>query len=175
MKTLKGDTIDLRALEESDLEFLYDIENDEDIWTISDTVQPYSRYLLKQYLENSHRDIFAAKQLRLVIANKNDVCLGFIDLFDFDFKNKRAGVGIIIKETKNRNKGYGKEAIEILKSYCYSTLQLRQLYCNIAETNDASLNLFKSLGFEIVGLKRDWNFNYNEFSNEYLLQHINKS
>ena len=51
MVTLKGEHIYLRALEPSDLDFLYDIENDEKIWEISNTQTPYSKYLLKQYLK----------------------------------------------------------------------------------------------------------------------------
>ena len=44
MVTLKGDHIYLRALEPEDLEFVYQIENDESIWEISNTITPYSRF-----------------------------------------------------------------------------------------------------------------------------------
>jgi diamine N-acetyltransferase len=50
MITLKGDSIYLRALEPQDLEFIYSIENDENIWEVSNTQTPYSRFLIKQYL-----------------------------------------------------------------------------------------------------------------------------
>jgi diamine N-acetyltransferase len=52
---------------------------------------------VKQYLENAHQDIYEAKQLRLAICQDQDFpALGLIDLFDFDPKNNRAGVGIVI-------------------------------------------------------------------------------
>lgn len=86
MITLKGNNIFLRALEPEDLEFVYAIENDESIWEISNTQTPYSRYLIKQYLEHSQKDIFEVKQLRLVICNYKNDTLGLIDLFDFDLK-----------------------------------------------------------------------------------------
>jgi len=90
MLTLKGEHIYLRALEPEDLEFIHQIENDETIWEISNTITPYSKYLIKQYLENAHKDIYEVKQLRLVICNDADTAIGMIDLFDFDIKNKRA-------------------------------------------------------------------------------------
>jgi diamine N-acetyltransferase len=35
------------------------------IWAVSNTHTPYSRFLVKQYLENAQQDIYEAKQLRL--------------------------------------------------------------------------------------------------------------
>ena len=97
MKTLKRKNINLRALEPEDLEFLYDIENNESHWEISHTKSPLSKYVLKQYIENSHLDIFEAKQLRLLIEEKSTKQqLGLIDLFDFNPQHKRAGIGILI-------------------------------------------------------------------------------
>lgn len=172
MVTLKGAHILLRALEPEDLEFIYAIENDENLWELSNTQTPYSRYLLKQYLENAHKDIFEVKQLRLVISNYKNETLGLIDLFDFDFKNKRAGVGILIKSESDRHQGHGKEALKLLIDYSFQQLQLHQLFCNISEDNAVSLQLFKGHGFVEVGIKKDWNFDGKTFKNEYLLQLI---
>lgn len=173
MVTLQGENIYLRALEPEDLEFIFNIENDESLWELSNTQTPYSRFLIKQYLENAHQDIFEAKQLRLVICKTSNETIGLIDLFDFDFKNKRAGVGILIQSEEKRYQGYGKEALKLLVDYCFNQLHLHQLYCNISEDNNVSLALFESQGFQRVGLKNDWNFNGKTFKNEYLLQRIN--
>lgn len=172
MQTLRGNQIYLRAIEPEDLSFLHEVENDERIWELSHTQTPYSRYVLKQYLENAHQDIYEAKQLRLVISDLEDHSIGLIDLFDFDFKNRRAGVGILIKELEDRQRGFGREALQLLIDYSFSHLHLHQLYCNINEDNQASVNLFVQLGFEIVGKKRDWNFTGSTYKNEYLLQLI---
>ena len=173
MVTLKGEHIYLRALEPEDLEFIHAIENDEAIWELSNTQTPYSKFLIKQYLENAHKDIYEVKQLRLIISNYSNIALGMIDLFDFDFKNSRAGVGVLIKDTAERQKGIGNEALELLVQYCKTHLNLHQLYCNISEDNEASLKLFSKHGFKIVGLKKDWNFVNGSYKNEYLLQLIN--
>jgi len=172
MLTLKGKHIYLRALELEDLDFIYAIENDETIWEISNTITPFSKYVITEYLANAHKDIFEVKQLRLVISNSKHEAIGMIDLFDFDFKNKRAGVGIIVKAAEDRKTGYGSEALTLLTKYCKTQLDLHQLYCNISEENEASLRIFQNQGFEIVGLKKDWNFIHGAFKNEYLLQHI---
>ena len=173
MVKLKGKHIYLRALEPEDLEFVHTIENDESIWEISNTQTPYSKFIIKQYLENAHKDIYEVKQLRLVISNYTNRPLGMIDIFDFDFKNNRAGIGLLIKETKDQNKGFGKEALSLLIDYCFNHLHLHQLYCNTSEDNTTSIRLFTNLGFEKIGLKKDWNLVDGAYKNEYLFQLIN--
>ncbi|PTM01285.1 MAG: GNAT family N-acetyltransferase, partial [Bacteroidetes bacterium] len=117
MVTLKGKHIYLRALEPEDLEFVHAIENDEEIWHLSNTQTPYSRFLIKQYLEAAHKDVYEAKQLRLVVSDYEDQPLGMIDIFDFDFLNRRAGIGILIRNEKDRSKGVGTEALQLLITY----------------------------------------------------------
>lgn len=173
MVTLKGKHIYLRALEPEDLDFVFSIENDTSLWQLSDTQTPYSKFLIKQYLENAQQDIFEAKQLRLAICNIKNKTIGLIDVFDFDIKNKRAGIGILIQENQNRNLGYGNEALELLVNYCFQTLHLHQVYANISEDNSVSLKLFKTNGFEVIGLKKDWSFDGKTYTNEYILQQIN--
>ncbi|WP_411031016.1 GNAT family N-acetyltransferase [Spongiimicrobium sp. 3-5] len=172
MLSLKGNHIFLRALEPEDLEFLYTLENDTDIWEVSGTATPYSKQVLKLYLENAHRDIYEVKQLRLCICNHNDKRLGLIDLFDFDPKNLRAGIGIVVLDKEDRNKGVGAEAISILIKYAFENLNLRQLYANVMEDNKPSIHLFKKMGFVEAGVKKDWIFSNGTFKNEILLQNI---
>ena len=173
MLSLSGEKVYLRALEAEDLDFLYELENNAAIWEISGTITPYSRKVLKLYLENAYRDIYDVKQLRLCICTKEDERIGLIDLFDFDPKNLRAGIGVVVVESANRNKGLGGEAIELLCKYAFSVLNLRQLYANVGEDNAASLYLFKKIGFEQVGVKKDWILSQGKFKNEILLQKIN--
>ncbi len=172
MLSLKGKNISLRALEKSDLDFLYRLENDTEIWEVSGTITPYSRGVLKLYLEYSHRDIYEVKQLRLAICNKKNVAIGLIDLYDFDPKNKKAGLGVIVADKKDRNKGIGREAITLLCEYAFSTLGLHQIYANILQDNEASIKLFQNMGFEKIGVKKDWIFTNNRFKNELLFQKI---
>jgi len=153
--TLRGKNIYLRALEPEDLEFVYAIENDESIWEVSNTQTPYSKFLIRQYLENAHQDIYEAKQLRLAICkNDSDAAIGLIDLFDFDPRNKRAGIGIVIQNQEERSQGFGKESLQLLIDFAFTQLQLHQLFANIGMDNESSLNLFATFGFQKIGVKK---------------------
>lgn len=170
---LKGEKVLLRALEPEDLESLYKWENDTEIWNISETLSPVSRFILKKYLENSHKDIFETKQIRFIIQSlENNSPLGTIDLFDFDHFHKRAAMGILIAEKDNRKRGYAREAIELLKSYCRDVLKLNQIYCTVSVTNKASVDLFTRAGFQITGTRSKWNYTGHGYIDEHFLQLI---
>ena len=174
MKTLKGEHIFLRALELSDLDFLYTLENDESLWEVSNTTTPYSKYILLQYLENSHRDIYDVQQLRLAICKKEDEALGgFIDLYDFDPKHSRVGVGIVIFSEEDKRKGYASEALGLTCNYAFKHLNVHQIFAGISEQNQGSIKLFEKAGFERGGLKKEWIFSDGNYKSEYFYQLIN--
>jgi diamine N-acetyltransferase len=172
---MKYKEISLRALEPEDLELLYEWENNSSNWIISNTVVPFSKYTLKRYLENSHKSIYETCQLRLMIDHnsENTTTIGTIDIFDFDPFHKRAGLGILIAKEEYRRKGYASMAIVCLIEYCFSTLQLHQLYCNILANNCESMELFKKAGFVQSGIKKDWLKTTDNYLDEYIFQLIN--
>lgn len=177
MSILKGKNITLRALEPSDIEMLYEWENNSSIWNVSNTLIPFSRFTIEKFIADSHIDIFQARQLRLMIDHTGIVpskTIGAIDLFDFEPIHKRAGVGILINDEINRNRGFASEALELLINYSFSVLQLHQLYCNIDCDNKASIKLFEKCGFRITGEKKEWIRIPEGWKNEYFLQLINQ-
>lgn len=166
--------IKLRALEPEDLELLYEWENNEIYWSISNTVSPFSRYTLKRYLENSHKSIFETGQQRFMIDHIEDkISIGTIDVFEFDPFHKRAGIGILIANESYRRKGYASMALTCLINYCFKTLQLHQLYCSIMVNNPGSIDLFRKHGFIQMGSRKDWIKTENGYTDIIMFQLIN--
>ena len=177
---INGKKVRLRAIEPHDLELLYEWENDTDIWPVSGTLTPFSRKLMKEFIENAREDIYSAKQLRLAIdlnGTEQDQIktIGYIDLYDFDPSNRRAGVGILVGDTSNRRKGHGLEALELLCDYSFKTLHLHQLFGNIHADNEASLRLFEAAGFRCSAELKDWALSNGAWMDVMILQKINDS
>lgn len=171
---MKCENINLRAPEPEDLELLYEWENNNSYWLISNTIVPFSKFTLKRYIENSHKDIFETGQTRLMIDYTPDkITIGTIDIFDFDSFHKRAGIGILIANEEYRKKGHASMALKCLTEYCFKTLQLHQLYCNILATNCESIDLFSKHGFTRTGIKKDWIKSSDGYLDEYMYQLIN--
>lgn len=170
---LQGKKVILRALEPEDLDFLFTTENDVTFWEVSNTQTPFSRFILKKYLENSHLDIYQVKQLRLIISETDENrAIGMIDLFDFNPQHKRTGVGILIHK-KFQNSGFASEAISLVVNYCFKTLNLHQLFANITPDNKKSIALFTRQGFTKSGEKKDWLLVNGNFKDELTFQLIN--
>lgn len=173
---MQNNRVNLRAVEPADIDFIYHLENDIKNWMASEHSVPFSRYAIEQYVLSIEQDIFVQGQLRLIIesndtSSKKDI--GSIELFDADPLHRRAGIGIYIIAGEQQ-KGYASAALKLMIDYCFKTLGLHQIFCNIAEDNEASIKLFKKHGFQVIGLKKDWRFNNNSWKNEYLLQLINE-
>lgn len=171
---IQSDRIYLRALEPSDLELLYQMENNVSVWDVSNTITPFSRDILKLFLETAHQDIFTNKQLRLMICqNNNHTVVGTIDLFEFDPHHLRIGVGILIIENF-RKQGYAHEAIKLTLDYCFNTLLVNQVFCNISNQNTESIKLFEDLNFKYAGNKKAWNrVSLNQYQDELMYQCFN--
>lgn len=158
---IRGTGIVLRAMEPRDVDLMMIYENDMEVWPVSGTLTPYSRYTLELYYKNAVQDIHTARQLRLAIeliseTTEPGLTIGYIDLFEFDTQHRRAGVGILIGNKSYRKRGHALEALQLLSKYCFDTLNLHQLYCHIDLENEASLRLFKKAGFRSSGTLHDW-------------------
>ncbi len=169
---LQGKSIKLRAVEPEDADLLYEWENDEKLWSVSNTLQPFSKNLIKSYIATEHLNLFQTKQQRFMIDLQRDkTTVGMIDMFEIDAFHRRAGVGIMIHE-KYRSKGFAADALDVLVEYAFQLLNLRQLYCSISVNNDKSIGLFEKAGFVKTGVKKDWLFDGEEFEDVFFLQKL---
>lgn len=167
---LKYGKISLRPLETEDIELLYLWENNMEIWNVSNTRTPFSKYILAEYLKESVKDIYETKQLRLIIQNEKLEPVGAVDLFDFDPYHMRAGIGILIHDAKNRNHGYATDALNAIFGFALESLGLKQLYASISAQNVVSIHLFEKTGFEKTGRKKNWLKTPTGWEDEFLLQ-----
>ena len=174
MIILQGEKVNLRALEPEDLDFLYTSENNTNFWQVSNTQVPFSKFVLKQYLENAHQDIYEAKQLRLIIEeSKTNTAIGMIDLFDFNPQHRRAGIGILVHK-KFQSSGFASDALSIFIPYCFKILNLHQIFANIISNNQQSIRLFSNFNFKKIGIKKDWLFIDGVYNDEFIFQLINE-
>ncbi|WP_321480129.1 GNAT family N-acetyltransferase [uncultured Bacteroides sp.] len=171
---LVDDRIFLRAIEPEDLDIIYEMENNPSFWSITNLTVPYSRYVIKEYIANTQSDMFADKQLRLMIVCKEgNKVIGTIDITDYVPLHGRGGVGIAILE-EFRNQGLAFDAMNLLCEYAFNFLHMKQLYAHIPSENEASLNLFTSCGFVRSGLLKEWlHTDDNTYADVVLMQYIN--
>lgn len=158
----------LRAMEPEDLDIIYDIENDQDIWCVSSTNMPFSRFTLHEYIASSTGDIYTDKQVRLIVTNTLQEFIGIIDLCNFNPQHQRAEVGIVVQR-RYRDKGYGKAALIQLINYAHTVLHVHQLYALVSVENTYSVKLFKKAGFILDTELKERLFDGDKYHNVYLM------
>lgn len=153
---LKSKNIFLRSVEPSDATKLMLWENNPAHWKVTDTEVPFSMHGILQLIEQQQH-IRSTGQLRLLIClNETEEPIGAIDLYDADFRNGNAAVGIIIGKSSQKQKGYARESIELMVNYAREYLALHNLYCSIQADNIESIGLFSTCGFVQTGIRKEW-------------------
>ena len=166
---LKTCNIRLRAIEPEDIDFLYTIENDSDLWDVGSSNMPYSRFLLNKYILSCTSDIYADRQMRLVMEDGKGQPVGLLDLFNFEPQHLRAEVGVVVRKSE-RNRGYGMEAVRLAVGYARNVLHLHQLCAVVAKDNISSMKIFQKGGFQENAVLKDWVFDGKEYHHAAFMQ-----
>ena len=140
---LESNNIFIRKPIESDLDFVYNTENNHNLWKYGSENIEFSKKDILDFILNSKLPINLTQQQRFIICKKNK-SIGIIDLFNYN--SKSVSLGIYIEEAY-RKKGFAKESLKMLISYCRDNLKLAYIYCSVKNNNIASVRLFESLGF----------------------------
>ena len=159
----------LRALEPEDLDFLYEMENDESLWEVGSTNVPYSRQMLLDYIATASADIYADKQVRFIIENEAHERVGIIDLMNFDPRHQRAEVGIVVKK-EYQGQGFARLALAHLLKYATNLLHLHQIYAIVAESNQNAVKMLEVVGFQGDKLLKGWLKTGSGYEDAYFFQ-----
>jgi diamine N-acetyltransferase len=162
--------VTLRAMEPEDLDLLYQIENDKNLWGVGATNVPYSRYVLHDYVANSSGDIYTDKQVRLMVDCQQQT-IGIVDLINFSPKHCRAEVGMVLMPSY-RGKGLGEMILQELAQYAKTVLHLHQLYAVIGVDNAPAIHLFEKIGYSAGRVLTDWLFDGTHYQDAVLMQRV---
>lgn len=168
---LEDEHIYLRAIEPEDLDKLHQWENDTSLWIHGNTLAPYSKLAIRQYITDAlSGDIYQNRQLRLMVVLKDtEEVVGTVDFYDFEPRHARCGIGILIDKA-HRGKKYASKTLMLTQQYAFDFLHLQQLYAHIAANNTTSIGLFENAGYEVSGRLKDWLKSENSFEDVFVLQ-----
>ncbi len=158
-------------MEPEDLDALYRIENDVELWDVGATNVPYSRYLLHDYIANASNDIYTDRQVRLIIEGADGEIIGLVDLTNFDPKHRRAELGLVI-ERPHRRQGFARAVLPRIEEYAQNVLHLHQLYAVIAVDNVAACSLFRVSDYEQVACLPQWIASPSGFRDAIVMQRL---
>ena len=160
-----------RAPEPEDIDVIMSFENEPDMMAVGLGTGPYSRFQIKQYIESNQNDLFADRQIRFMVDHPQDGVVGIADLFSFDPKNGKIEVGIAVRQDRRRM-GIAACALDMIAHYCFSLMNIHQIYAFVACDNIASVQLFRRRGFTCEMRLKDWILVNGKYKDVYVMQMI---
>ena len=155
---LEGENINLRTIEEEDLEFLRNGVNHPEVRFYMGNRIPQNLETEQKFFEN-------------VLSNEEDVHLlickdkervGIISLKqEGDKAEKMAEIGIWL-HPKHHGNGYGTEASKLITDYAFKQLNYHRVYARAYDGNTASQRIWEKLGFTEEGTLRHHTYTQGE-------------
>jgi len=147
---LEGDRIDLRTIEEEDIEFLQEGVNDPSVWIPIGRVAPVNRAQEEEFFE----EVISERDAVNLLVTADDARAGMVTLTPKDTEDDGAELGYWMA-SEHREQGYGSEAVELLTEYGFRQRALHRVSARVFDFNDGSLALLESLGFTHEGRHRE--------------------
>ena len=144
---LRGKSVFLRLIEKDDAVLIFSWENNEEIKKVTRIESTLSIQMIDALIEEQ-MNVWDSGQIRFLICKADTgTPLGTVDLYEVNFSLYTAVIGILIAKESDRNKGYGREAIQLIHEYAINTLGIKEISAKIQKENTRSIAFFNSSGY----------------------------
>lgn len=147
---LDADRIELRTIEEDDIDFLQEGVNDPSVWRAIGRATPVNRSQEEDFFENV---VSEDDGVNLLVAVDGEPA-GTVGLGPKDTETHGAELGYWM-HPDYREQGYCSEAVDRLIHYGFQQRGFHRISARVFEFNDASQALLESLGFIHEGTHRE--------------------
>jgi RimJ/RimL family protein N-acetyltransferase len=89
-----------------------------------------------------------------IVDLETDKLIGRCMLFDLDWVNRKAMLGIVIGEKAYWGQGYGQEAVRLLLDYGFHLLNLNSVMLGTFAFNQRAIHCYERVGFKVIGRRR---------------------
>ncbi|MDR7992066.1 GNAT family N-acetyltransferase [Thermosynechococcus sp. TG252] len=174
---LESGSVCLKPLSVQDAEIIHQWKNDISlVHLLMAKPMPVTLDETKEWLNKVLKDknqIILGIKVNHIVPDQ-ELLIGITRLMFIDWINRKSELGIYIANEKYRGIGVGKTAINLILDYAFCFLNLHKIYLQVSESNRAAINLYKSFGFQVEGIKREefWNkISYENVVSMGILEH----
>ncbi|MBI9043380.1 MAG: GNAT family N-acetyltransferase [Anaerolineaceae bacterium] len=161
---LIGKRVRLRAIERMDLELYVKWLNDPEVRRHLTIYQPMSMAQEETWYENNLKNSLNEQPLAIEIDKSGKwTLIGNIGLMDFDYRIQSAELGLFIGDKREWGKGYGKDAICLMLTHAFNSLNLNRVFLRVYEDNSRGIRLYEKIGFIHEGRLREAVFDSGSF------------
>lgn len=168
MPTIEGEHIQLRGVQEADLEAYYYFLQDDEMGRLTGSEGEFTREQTLAWIKKI--SVPAEDRVDLmIIVKETDELIGEVVLNEIDPDNRSANIRIGIQGDKYRGKGFGTEAMTQMLRYGFETLKLHRIHLGVYAFNPRAIHVYEKLGFKRDGVERDELYVDGEFHDMILM------
>ena len=151
---IRGERVYLRAAERAEIPLFVRWLNDAETASFLVARAPMSIAMEENWFETMLATHGKERWFFTMCLLVTDQPIGTIGLFDLDYINGSAGVGIAIGEKQLWGQGYGTDALNALVDFGFGELRLERIWLDVYETNARARRSYDKCGFTLEGTKR---------------------
>ena len=141
----------LRQIEERDLPLLRDWRNKDEIRERCREYRLLNMVNQREWFEY----ISTSKDVAMFGIERGGSLIGICGLCHINWVNRTAEVSLYIGPEELRGKGFGRQALQMLKVKAFEEFNLHRLWAEVYGFNVASMTLFESCGYEREGILKE--------------------
>lgn len=166
---IKGEKIYLRPVIKSDINYLNDWKNDEDVYRfLGGGFMPISIDQQEKWLD-SIIDL-TGNNKRFIICNNLDAPVGMVGLYDINWIHRTCEIGIYIGDKNSYGSGFGRESCTLIEKFAKEYLNIRKVRLNVVFKNGAALKMWNVLGYKKVGELTEERFIKGKYHNLIIME-----
>ncbi|PAT02250.1 hypothetical protein CI105_02590 [Candidatus Izimaplasma bacterium ZiA1] len=154
-KVLQGKNIKLNLITENDFNEYYIsgfVNMDEEVNYFTGSYGDYSKEKILTYVKSIVDD---DTRYDYLIRDLNNKIIGEVVINEIDYETNSSSYRIAIFNSCDFNKGYGTSASKLVLDFCFDVLDLHRIELEVYSFNKRGIKVYKKLGFEIEGIRRD--------------------
>lgn len=160
----------IRALEETDLNFIHTLNNRYSTMSYW-FEEPYESLGELKSLYQKH--ILDESERRFIIEDENEK-VGIVELVEINFIHRNCEIQIIVDEQFAGN-GYAKRSMKQAIDYAFNILNLHKIYLYVDVENEKAIHIYKNQNFEIEGTLKEHFYTSGEYKNSHIMGLLKKN
>jgi RimJ/RimL family protein N-acetyltransferase len=167
---LTGQNIYLRGLELTDVTELMKFWNNKEIRQFLHAYAPNSVHEEQEWIRNTWAERKKGRTYVFgIITKAQDLYIGNIEISIVNQISRRGNLGIVIFNPAFWNKGYGTEAVQLILTYGFKTLNLHSIELEVFDNNPRAQRCYEKVGFQKMGRRRESVYSDGKYIDSLLL------
>ena len=165
-----GKRIRLRGMERHDIPRSFEWINDPEVNEGLAVYLPMSLRDEEQWFDQMAQRDQAEKPMAIEARDGEGwKLIGNCGVFNIEWTNRSAELGIAVGEKSVWNQGYGTETMKLLLEHGFETLNLNRIYLRVYSTNPRAIHAYEKAGFVLEGTLREAVYRHGQYANVHIM------